>query len=148
MAPSDPHWCKPRLLCQHAPARSWLYGCKNCQPKTLRLSATARVWPLGFAGLQMGLFTWVTPACSGGQLPEARLAEQALLILNRATALLSRGWLAPRAGCSPSQAAGARVPAHVSSRLLPSDAVWDGVALSAAVTPAKHCQWLHKRWGG
>lgn len=102
---------------------------------------------LGFAGLQMGLFTWVTPACSAGQLPEARLAEQALLIPNRATALLSRGWLAPRAGCSPSQAAGARVPAHVSSRLLPSDAVWDGVAFPAAVTPAKHCQWLLQKMG-
>lgn len=66
-------------------------------------------------------------------------------------ALLSQpvqGWLAPRAGCSPSQTAGPRVPAHVSLQLLPSDAVWAGVTLSAAVTPAKHHQRLHKRRRG
>ena len=41
------------------------------------------------------------------------------------------------------------MPAHVSSRLLPSDTVWAGVTLSAAVTLAKQHQQLHKRrWGG
>lgn len=67
-------------------------------------------------------------------------------------ALLShsgQGWLAPCAGCWPRQTAGMCVPVRVSSRLLPSDAVWAGVTLSAAVALAKHHGQLHKRrWEG
>lgn len=63
-------------------------------------------------------------------------------------ALLShsgRGWLTPCAGSWPSQTAGMCVPVRVSSWLLPSDAVWAGVTLSAAMALAKHHGQLHKR---
>lgn len=157
MAPLDPHWCKPRPLCQHVLASSWLYGRKSCRPGkprgSGRLSGVARVWPSGFAGLSRWGFApgMPLPAPEGNSQRSGWLSKLSLS-QPEPLALLpqpSQGWLTPHAGCSTSQTAGACVPAHVSYQLLPSDAVWAGVTLSAAVAPAKHHRPLHKRrWGG
>lgn len=112
-----------------------------------------QVWSSGSAGLLGWSFEPGTPL----PVPEGSSWRPDWLSKTSPTrreppALLShpsQGWLAPCAGRSPSRAAGMCVPVRVSSRLLPSDTVWAGVTLSAAVALAKHHGQLHKRrWGG